>query len=108
LESIAPVAVPSGMSDKVRSLTALFAIEGRDEVLMPDLSAAVDVEVASWPGALTVPRDAVTWRDGAPGVLVGTDWRTVTLGGMTDADVIVTEGVREGEVVRRQAVGRAS
>lgn len=108
LERIAPVAVPSNMSDKVRGLTALFAIEGRDDVLTPDLSAAVDVQVGSWTGALTVPRDAVTWRDGSPGVQVGAQWRSVTLAGLTDSDAIVTEGVREGEVVRRQPTRQAS
>ncbi len=108
LEGIAPVAVPSGMSDKVRSLTAMFAIEGRDDVLTPDLSAAVDVELAAWRDALTVPRDAVTWRDGTPGVFVGAEWRHVTLAGMTDAEAVVADGVREGEVVRRQPGRQAS
>lgn len=108
LERIAPVAVPSGMSDKVRGLTALFAINGRDEVLTPDLSAAVDVQVAAFPAALTVPRDALSYRDGRPGVQVGNEWRAVTLAGITDLEAVITDGVREGEIVRRHPVRQTS
>lgn len=108
LERISPVAIASSMSDKVRGLAAIFAIDGRDEVLTPDLSAAVDVEIASWTNALTVPRDAVIWRDGKPGVQVGSDWRTVSLAGFTDLDAVIADGVREGEQVARVREGRPS
>ena len=89
------------MSDKVRGLAAIFTIDAGDDVLTPDLSAAVDVELASWRDALAVPRDALTWRDGKPGVLVGPTWREVVLAGTTDVDAVITDGVREGEVVTR-------
>lgn len=108
LERISPVAIASSMSDKVRGLSAIFAIDGRDEVLTPDLSAAVDVQLANWPAALAVPRDAVTWRDGAPGVLVGSTWRAVTLAGVTDLEAVIADGVREGEQVVRGRERQAS
>jgi HlyD family secretion protein len=108
LDRISPVAIASSMSDKVRGLAAIFTIDGRDEVLTPDLSAAVDVEIATWPNALTVPRDAVTWRDGMPGVQVGADWRAVSLAGFTDLEAVISQGVREGEQVRRVREGQAS
>lgn len=103
LVSIAPVAVASAMSDKVRGLSAVFAIGTGDDVLTPDLSAAVDVRVATWSDALTIPRDALAWRDGQPGVIVGTTWRAVTLGGLTDLEAVVVEGVGEGEDIVRAA-----
>lgn len=108
LERVSPVAIASSMSDKVRGLTAIFTIDGRDDVLTPDLSAAVDVQLTTWPAALAVPRDAVTWRDGAPGVQVGSEWRAVTLAGMTDLDAVIADGVREGEQVARVRERRAS
>lgn len=43
LEEIAPVA-RSGFSSKLRTFTAVFSIAGSDTRLMPDLSAAVDIE----------------------------------------------------------------
>ena len=49
-----------------RSL-ALFSVQNGDSTLTPDLSAAVDVRLGSWADALTVPRRALTWRDGVGG-----------------------------------------
>ncbi len=108
LDRISPVAIASSMSEKVRGLAAVFTIDGRDDVLTPDLSAAVDVQLAAWPDALAVPRDAVTWRDGTPGVQVGSAWRAVTLAGMTDLDAVIEDGVREGEQVARIRERQAS
>jgi multidrug resistance efflux pump len=45
LETISPVAVPSGFSPKVKTFTAIFRIDQPDAMLTPDLSAAVDVEL---------------------------------------------------------------
>ena len=47
LEQIAPVARNGNFSPKVRTFTAIFSIEGNDPRLMPDLSAAVDVNVGN-------------------------------------------------------------
>jgi len=43
LEQIAPVGRGGNFSDKVRTFSATFSIQGSDARLMPDLSAAVDV-----------------------------------------------------------------
>jgi len=101
LASIAPVAVASAMSDKVRSLSAVFTIAAGDEVLTPDLSAAVDVQLATWFDALAIPRDALAWREGRPGVIVGATWRPVTLGGVTDLEAVIVDGVAEGDAIAR-------
>jgi HlyD family secretion protein len=98
LERLSPVASP-GMSEKVRSVLAQFSVEGRDAVLTPDLSAAVDVQLGSWSQVLTVPRNAVTWRDGTPGVLVDGQWRGVTIGALTPSDAVITKGVSQGDRV---------
>jgi HlyD family secretion protein len=102
LEHIAPVAL-TGMSDKVRVLVAVFTLADRDEVMTPDLSAAVDVRVAHWPDALVVPRDAVGWREGMPGVHAGGAWRPVSLAGLTNLDAVLTGGVQAGDRVVRHA-----
>jgi multidrug resistance efflux pump len=46
LESIDPMGTPGDFSPKVRSFSATFSIDGHDPRLMPDLSAAVDVDPA--------------------------------------------------------------
>lgn len=59
LEQLAPIALPSDMSPRVRNFVAIFSIEGSDDDLMPDLTAAVDVEIERLDDALLVPRHAV-------------------------------------------------
>ena len=44
LEQIAPVARGGSFSAKVRTFTAVFSVQGSDTRLMPDLSAAVDIQ----------------------------------------------------------------
>jgi multidrug resistance efflux pump len=47
LEWIAPVSRRGDFSDKVRTFAATFSIQGSDPRMMPDLSAAVDVEIGA-------------------------------------------------------------
>ena len=44
LEQIAPVARVGSFSAKVKTFTAVFSVQGSDARLMPDLSAAVDIQ----------------------------------------------------------------
>jgi HlyD family secretion protein len=46
LESIDPMGRPGDFSSKIRSFSATFSIQGTDPRLMPDLSAAVDIDRA--------------------------------------------------------------
>jgi HlyD family secretion protein len=46
LDQLSPVATSSSMSPRVRTFVALFSIDGRDEHLLPDLAAAIDVQPA--------------------------------------------------------------
>jgi HlyD family secretion protein len=47
LESIDPMGKRGDFSSKLRTFSATFSIEGNDARLMPDLSAAVDIEVVN-------------------------------------------------------------
>jgi HlyD family secretion protein len=92
-------------SDTVRDFDAVFSIQGSDPRLMPDLSAAVDVEIERRPGALVAPVDSMTSENGQDFVLVkaglGYEKRSVMTGPRNDLDVVIESGVREGEVVKR-------
>ena len=46
LEQMAPIAQGSDFSNKLRTFTVIFSLQGNDPKLMPDLSAAVDVDVS--------------------------------------------------------------
>jgi multidrug resistance efflux pump len=47
LQEIAPIGRKGSFSGKLRTFSAIFSIEGSDPKLMPDLSAAVDIEGAN-------------------------------------------------------------
>jgi HlyD family secretion protein len=47
LDERAPVGQAGSFSDKLRTFVVIFSIQGNDPRLMPDLSAAVDVDVTS-------------------------------------------------------------
>jgi multidrug resistance efflux pump len=51
LEAIDPMGAPGDFSPKLRSFSATFSIQGHDTRLMPDLSAAVDVDPAGTAGS---------------------------------------------------------
>jgi multidrug resistance efflux pump len=96
---LGPVATPGSFSPRVRSFTALVGIEGSHDRVLPDLSAAVDVEVERVHNALVVPRSAVRDSGGHPSVTVGGSERTVTLGPRDAVSVVVTDGLRSGDEV---------
>jgi len=54
VEQLAPIAENGSFSDKVRVFAVIVSIQGNDPKLMPDLSAAVDVDVTSQPSGPTV------------------------------------------------------
>jgi multidrug resistance efflux pump len=56
LEQIAPIGRSGDFSPKVRTFAVVFSIQGNDPRLMPDLSAAVDVDTTHGAGVARNPR----------------------------------------------------
>jgi HlyD family secretion protein len=107
VERIATVAQTSAFYNKVRIFTVLFFINGSDPKLLPDLSAAVDVELERDPNVLVVPRDAVFTDHGRAYVRVRNgsafDRREVTVGAANDIEQIIVSGVEKGAVLLRNS-----
>ena len=105
VEQVAPVGTTSRLTERVRNFVAIVSIEGNHPKLMPDLSAAVDVELEREDDVVVVPRDAVTGGKDAPSVVVldgaRTRARPVTLGRTSDHEVVVTSGLEPGVLVQR-------
>jgi HlyD family secretion protein len=103
IAQVAPIALPGSFSSRVRTFSATVAIEGTSDRLLPDLTAAVDVELDRVRNALVIGRDAVRVENGRSFVRVrdgsGTATRDVTLGPGDDVHVVVTRGLRAGDVV---------
>ncbi len=105
VEQVTPVGTTSMLTTRVRNFVAIVSIQGSHPKLMPDLSAAVDVELERKDSMIVVPRDAVM-RDNDKFTVRVLDGdtarpRTVTLGAMNDYEVIVTSGLEPGTVVQR-------
>ena len=106
---LAPLAITSSVTAAVRGFVALISVSGSDTVLMPDLSAAVDVTVQQRENVLALPRESVAVDKTGAWVRVkqGGSFvrRAVTVGEIGDLQVIVASGVAEGEVLARRAAG---
>ena len=62
VEHVAPVGTASMLTTRVRNFVATVSIKGSHPKLLPDLSAAVDVELERKDNVIVVPRDAVVAR----------------------------------------------
>jgi HlyD family secretion protein len=106
---LAPLAITSSVTPAVRGFVALVSIAGSDAVLMPDLSAAVDVIVQQRENVVALPRESVAFDKTGAWVRVrqGSSFvrRPVTVGEVGDVQVVVTSGVAEGDVLARHAAG---
>jgi multidrug efflux pump subunit AcrA (membrane-fusion protein) len=107
LEYIGTVAQISSFSPMVRTFNVVFSVDGTDPKLLPDLSAAVDVELGRQSNVLVVPRDAVLSENGHQYVRVkngaGFDKREVQLGDANDHEQVVLAGVEQGAVLLRNS-----
>jgi HlyD family secretion protein len=105
VEQVAPVGTTSMLTARVRNFVAIVSIQGSHPKLLPDLSAAVDVELERKDNVIVVPRDAIVREKDTftVRVLDGDRARTraVTLGAMNDYEVIVASGLEPGVMVRR-------
>lgn len=105
LAQMAPIGVPGSFSARVRAFSAVVTIEGSNARLLPDLTAAIDVEVERVADALVVPWTAVTREGDKASVRVregnSAVTRAVSLGPSDEVDVVVTSGLSSGQVVLR-------
>lgn len=105
IATIGPIGLPGSFSTRVRAFTAVITIEGSNARVLPDLTAAIDVEIERIKDALVVPRDAVHQDASGPRVRVrdasGVSAHNVTLGPSDEVDVVVTGGLQPGQVVVR-------
>jgi hypothetical protein len=105
IDHLAAIGNTSSLSQAVHNFNATFAIQGNAPRLLPDLSAAVDVELERLPAVLLAPRDALILENGKTFVWVkrgaGFEKRPVTMGQSNDIEAVVLSGLDAGDVVRR-------
>ena len=106
LEQLSPLGHQGQFSELVRTFAMQFAVQGQDPRLLPDLSAALDLDLGSAGKELVVPRQSVAceekkcfaWvKDGS-----SFDKREVKVGPTNDLEAVIVSGLAEGDVVRRR------
>jgi len=108
LEELSPLGHQGQFSEVVRSFTARFSVQGTDPRLLPDLSAALDVDLGSQKNVIVVPCQSIGMENNHSFVwlksTVGFDKRTVQTGARNDLEAVVNSGLSEGDIIRRAAV----
>lgn len=103
LEHLAPIGLPGTFSSTIRTFSATFAIHRPDAMAMPNLWAAVDVEVERLENVLIAPREAVEFRQGQAFLHVrgraGTKITPIAISAISDLQVVVTSGAAAGMAV---------
>ena len=107
LDELSPLGHTGQFTEMVRSFTARFSVQGTDPRLLPDLSAAMDLDLGSEKNALVVPYQSIGFAAGNPFVWrkdgATFEKRTVTLGPRNDLNGVVESGLAEGDMIRRDA-----
>lgn len=105
LDYISPIAalVFKGGSTPEKTFPARATLKALDPRLRPGMSASAEVIIERDPGQLLIPARASMDKDGKPAayVQVGKDFtlRTIQIGKRNDDDIVVTGGLKEGDVV---------
>ena len=109
LEELAPLGHNGRFSDKVRTFSAVFTIHGNNPKLMPDLSAAVDIDLQDVKNAVVVPLQGVGSEKGQDFVWLktgmGFEKHPVKAGARSDLEAVIESGLNAGDVIRESAAG---
>ncbi|HKW99354.1 MAG TPA: efflux RND transporter periplasmic adaptor subunit [Bryobacteraceae bacterium] len=104
-ESSSPVAT-SALGSSIRSFSARFKLDQSDPHLLPDLSAAIDIQAPDGPEVLTLPRNAVRVHEDKVTVLrvtpKGPVEQAVELAGFDATNVEIASGLAADDQVLLQ------
>jgi HlyD family secretion protein len=114
LDYISPIAalVFKGGSTPEKSFPARATLKHLDERLRPGMSSTAEVIIEREPNMLLIPARASFDKDGKPAVYVqiGKQFavRNIEVGKRNDDDIIVTKGLKEGEIVTLESPADAA
>jgi HlyD family secretion protein len=107
LDELSPLGHTGQFTVMVRSFTARFLVQGNDPRLLPDLSAAMDLDLGTDTNVLVVPYQSIGIESGHSFVWLknssGFEKRVVKIGRRNDLNAVVESGLAEGDVIRRDA-----
>jgi HlyD family secretion protein len=103
VESISAIGTPSTYLKRIRYFSVTISIQGSNPKLLPDLTAAVDLQLESAKDALILPREAVVFRNGEAMVAALESGKVkpqvVMLGPVSECELVIESGIMEGMTV---------
>src|SRR3954447_23635932 len=114
LDYVSPIAalVFKGGATPEKTFPARATLQNLDERLRPGMSATAEVIIEKDPNQLLIPARASFDKEGKPAVYVqiGKNFvvRNVEIGKRNDDDVVVTSGLKEGEIVTLESPADAA
>ena len=114
LDYISPIAqlIFKGGATPEKSFPARASMKNLDERLRPGMSASAEVIIERQPNTLLIPARASFDKDGKPAVYVqiGKQFkvRPIEVGRRNDDDIVVTSGLKEGEIVTLESPAEAA
>ena len=108
LEEFSPLGHTGQFTEAVRSFAARFSVQGTDPRLLPDLSAALDLDLSTQNNVLVVPWQSIGTEADHPFVWLKStgsfEKRAVQMGPRNDLEAVVVSGLKEGDIIRRAAI----
>ncbi len=105
LDWISPIAALSfrGYGNPEKTFPARATLKNLDPRLRPGMSASAEIVILSEPGSLLIPSRASFMHNGKPAVYIQKggqfEVRTIEVGKRNDTEIVVTKGIRDGEVI---------
>jgi membrane fusion protein (multidrug efflux system) len=114
LDYVSPIAalVFKGGSTPEKTFPARATLKQLDPRLRPGMSATAEIVIERQPNQLLIPTRASFDKDGKPAVYVqiGKNFvtREVQIGKRNDEEIVITGGVKEGEIVTLESPAEAA
>jgi RND family efflux transporter MFP subunit len=114
IDYISPIAslVFKGGSTAEKTFPARATLKNMDDRLRPGMSSSAEIIIERQPNMLLIPIRSSFDKDGKPAVYIqsGKDFvvRPIQVGRRNDEDIIVTGGVKEGEIVTLESPAEAA
>jgi multidrug efflux pump subunit AcrA (membrane-fusion protein) len=114
IDYISPIAslVFKGGATAEKTFPARATLKNLDDRLRPGMSSSAEIIIERQPNMLLIPIRSSFDKDGKPAVYVqsGKDFtvRRIEVGRRNDEDIIVTSGLKEGEIVTLESPAEAA
>jgi HlyD family secretion protein len=103
VEEVGTIGQQKNQSSNLKTFEVIIGIQGTDPILKPGMTTSNEILIETIPGAVSVPIESVFEKDGHTVVYTMNGMRpqmqAVTVGVKNSNNIVITEGVREGDKV---------